>query len=70
MNTITIPKKLIQNDDLVIIPRRRFEEFLDFEKKIKSRLAEKKDTDNAIKIYQKEKRFGKLKTITSLTELD
>ena len=25
MNTITIPKKLIQNDDLVVIPRKEYE---------------------------------------------
>ena len=28
MNTLTIPKNLIKNDDLVIIPRRKYEELL------------------------------------------
>ncbi|OGI70156.1 hypothetical protein A3A09_03565 [Candidatus Nomurabacteria bacterium RIFCSPLOWO2_01_FULL_42_20] len=28
MTTITIPKKLIFNDDLIILPRRRYEELL------------------------------------------
>lgn len=28
MITITIPKKLIKNDDLVVIPRREYEDFL------------------------------------------
>lgn len=28
MNTITIPKKLIKNDDLVVIPRKEYEKFL------------------------------------------
>ncbi|HDO23697.1 MAG TPA: AbrB/MazE/SpoVT family DNA-binding domain-containing protein [bacterium] len=28
MNALTIPKKLIKNDDLVIIPRREYEKFL------------------------------------------
>jgi len=35
MNTITIPKNLIKNDDLVIIPRQKYEELLDLEKIIK-----------------------------------
>ena len=30
MATITIPKKLIKNDDLIIIPRKEYEELLDF----------------------------------------
>ena len=29
MNTITIPKNLIKNDDLVIIPRQKYEKFLE-----------------------------------------
>ena len=28
MTTITIPKKLIRNDDLIIMPRRKYEELL------------------------------------------
>ncbi len=36
MVTITIPKKLMKNDDLVVVSRREYEEFLDFRlKKIK-----------------------------------
>ena len=35
MNTITIPKNLIKNDDLIIIPRQKYEELLDLEKIIK-----------------------------------
>lgn len=34
MNAITIPKNLIRNDDLVIIPRREYEEFLSYKLKI------------------------------------
>ena len=69
MATITIPKKLIK-DDLVIIPRRRYTEFLNLEKILKKRLAEETDTDLAIQIYKKEKRQGKLRTIRSLADLD
>ncbi|MBI2514690.1 hypothetical protein HYV91_00655 [Candidatus Wolfebacteria bacterium] len=30
MNTITIPQKLAQKDDLVVIPRREYEALLEF----------------------------------------
>ena len=33
MATITIPKKLIKNDDLIVIPRRDYEKLLRFLKK-------------------------------------
>lgn len=33
MNTITVPQKLIKNDDLVIITRREYEEFLSYKLK-------------------------------------
>lgn len=32
MNTITIPKNLIRNDDLVIIPRKEYEALFEFKK--------------------------------------
>lgn len=69
MATITIPKNLIK-EDLVIIPRRRYEEFLNLEEIIKKRLKEEADTDSAIKVYEKERRQGKLKIIKSLADLD
>ncbi|MEK7599095.1 MAG: hypothetical protein AAB474_01410 [Patescibacteria group bacterium] len=69
MNTITIPKNLIKNDDLVVIPRKKYEEFLNLEKTIGKRLSEEADTDLAIKIYNKEKHQKKLKTIKSLNDL-
>jgi len=67
MNTITIPKDLTKESDLVVIPRKKYEEFLGFEKR---RLAEELDTDSAIKIYKKEKRQGKLRVVRSLANLD
>lgn len=70
MDTITIPKKLIKEKELVLVPRRRYEEFLELEKIIKKRLAEEKDTNAAIRIYKKEGKQGKLKTIKSLADLD
>ena len=32
MNTITIPKQLTKNDDLVVMPRREYEALLEFKK--------------------------------------
>ncbi len=70
MATITIPKKLIKEKDLILIPRREYEKFLNLEKMIGKRLIEEADTDLATQIYQKEKKQGKLKAIKSLADLD
>ncbi|OGI63908.1 hypothetical protein A2914_02185 [Candidatus Nomurabacteria bacterium RIFCSPLOWO2_01_FULL_41_21] len=69
MATITIPKNFISNDDLVIIPRKEYESFLDIGKQWKKRLFEEEDTDQAIAIYKKEKKQGKLKISKSLSSL-
>lgn len=70
MATITIPEKLIKEKELVIIPRRTYEEFVNLQKEAKKRADEELDTDTAIKIYKKEKKKGKLKVIKSLADLD
>jgi hypothetical protein len=70
MNTITIPKNLIRNDDLVIISRKKYERFLNLEKMIEKKLTEEADVDLAIQMYKKEKLRGKLKIIKSLSDLD
>ncbi len=41
MATITIPRKLMKNDDLVIIPRQEYEAFARWEKAVKIRLEDK-----------------------------
>lgn len=69
MNMLTIPKKFILNDDLVIIPRKQYESFLDVGKQWEKRLFEEADTDEAISIYKKEKKHGKLKVLKSLASL-
>lgn len=70
MATITIPEKLIKERELVIIPRRTYEEFITLQKTAKKRTDEERDTDTAVKIYKKEKKEGKLKAIKSLADLD
>ncbi len=64
---ITIPKEIIRQGDLVLIPRREYEEFL---KLRKQREWEEKDTNEAIRIFREEKKKKKLIKIKSLTDLD
>ncbi|MDO8482898.1 MAG: hypothetical protein Q7S86_03715 [bacterium] len=66
---LTIPKNFISNDDLVIIPRKQYESFLNIGKQWEKRLFEEKDTDEAIAVYKKEKKQGKLKVVKSLSSL-
>ena len=69
MNMLTIPKNFISNDDLVIIPRKQYESFLSVGKQWNKRLFEEKNTDEAIAVYKKEKKQGKLKVVKSLSSL-
>ena len=55
MTTITISGKLIKEKELIVIPRKKYEEFVNLEKMLKNRMAEEKDTDEAIAIYKREK---------------
>ena len=67
MNTIIkIPKETAQKGNLVLIPQSEYEEFLRFFKK---RKMEEKDVDNAIKVFQKEKKERKLFKFNSFKEL-
>lgn len=66
MNIVTIPKKLVEKGDLVIVPRAEYEEVL----KIRRRLLwEEKDTDEAIRVFERERKAGKLKKASSFSEI-
>lgn len=69
MATITIPEKLKKEKELIVIPRKKYEEFINFEKLLKNRLAEEKDTDEAIRIFEKERRENKLKKAYNFSEI-
>ncbi len=69
MTTITIPKNLRGEKELIVIPRKKYEEFIGLEKLLKSRMTEEKDTDEAIAIYKREKAQNKLKVLKSLADL-
>ncbi|MFH1956695.1 MAG: hypothetical protein ABIJ28_03550 [Patescibacteria group bacterium] len=68
MATITIPKNLIKSDDLVIIPRKEYEDFLEIKKEERGRVTEA-DVLRWSKEARKLKKAGKLPTLRSLKEL-
>jgi hypothetical protein len=66
MNTITIPRRIAQKGDLVVMPRADYEKVL----KIKKRLLwEEKDTDEAIRVFHKEMKGGKLKKAAHFSDI-
>ncbi|MBI4159729.1 hypothetical protein HY504_01050 [Candidatus Wolfebacteria bacterium] len=64
MITITIPKKLIKEDDLVIMPRKEYEAFLRLLKRSKGKSYSQldMDLDEAIAEYRAGKFFGPFDT--------
>lgn len=66
-NVITIPREYIRKRELVLIPRDEYEEFLRLRRQ---REWEKKDTDEAIRIFKQEKKNKKLIKIKSLGDID
>jgi hypothetical protein len=68
MATITIPKKLIRNDDLVILPRKEYEEYLELKEKRMEEITEE-DILRWSKDAKKLKKAGKLPVLRSLKEL-
>ncbi|MEK7150047.1 MAG: hypothetical protein AAB688_00300 [Patescibacteria group bacterium] len=71
MVTITIPKNLIKNDDLVIVSRKEYESLKACTIPtfyLKGKEAEK--LDKLVKGGMKEYQGGKCKTIKSLADLD
>jgi hypothetical protein len=70
MTFVTIPRTVGKEKELVLIPRRDYEKFLHLEEDAKKRVMEELDADKAVRVYQKEKRAGKLKSIKSLADLN
>ncbi|MDP3784843.1 MAG: hypothetical protein Q8R12_02085 [bacterium] len=65
-SVLTIPKKLAQKGDLVVVPRAEYEDAL----RVKARLLqEEADTDEAIRIFEKEARAKKLKVATDFASI-
>lgn len=70
MPVITISKELFGEKELVVIPRKKYREFVNLQKIFEVRTAKEQDVESAVRIYKREKRKGKLKIIRSLAELD
>jgi len=71
MATITIPKNLIKNDDLIIIPRKEYETMK--AQILPTFYLKGKEADKLDKLIReglKEYQEGKCKTIKSLADLD
>ena len=63
---LTIPQKLIQKGELIIVPRVEYEAAL----KIKRRLLwEEKDTDEAIRVFEKERKAHALRKASAFSEI-
>ena len=68
MTTITIPKKLTRGEELIVIPRKEYEKFLELKEKRKEQITEK----DILRWSREAKRFkkaGKLPILRSLKEL-
>jgi len=62
MPTITIPKEAGKAEDLVAVPRADYE-------RLKKLLWEVTDTDEAISVFKKERKSGKLKSATNFAAI-
>lgn len=54
----------------VVISKKEYDEFLLYQKNMQKTTEEERDTDEAITVYKKEKKEGKLRKLKSLAELD
>lgn len=67
MDAITIPKKLARNGDLIVVPRKEYEELLRIHKKHKQFYDDlDKDLGKTIKSYKNGKAIGPFHSIASL----
>lgn len=66
MDTITIPRRISRKGDLVVIPRVEFDEWLKIKKRL---LLEEKETDEAIRIFNRELKSGKLKRAVRFSDI-
>lgn len=63
---LTIPKRLIQQGELVIVPRAEYEASLQIQKRL---LWEERDTDEAIAIFEKERKARLLKKTSGFAKI-
>lgn len=66
VDILTIPKRLIQRGELVIVPRAEYEASLQIQKRL---LWEERDTDEAITVFEKERKARILKKASGFAEI-
>ena len=65
-NVLTIPRELAQKGELVLVPRADYEEML----KVNTRLLwEEADTDEAVRIFEKERKEQTLKEAKGFADI-
>ena len=69
MPTITLPKKIVKNQALIAVPSRLYDEFAEWQEKIKSARTFKPTTAEKKALTRARKNFAKGKYLT-LTELE
>lgn len=65
-NILTIPRRLLQRGELVIVPRAEYEASLEIRKRL---LWEERDTDEAIAVFEKERKARRLKKASGFAEI-
>ena len=63
---LTIPKHLTKRGELVIVPKDQFQKMAALARRLSR---EEKDTDEAIRVFEKERRAGKLKNAAKFSEI-
>ncbi|MEK7501027.1 MAG: hypothetical protein AAB642_02795 [Patescibacteria group bacterium] len=72
MTTRTLTPNLLKEMDLIVVPRKEYEDLLSLQEMFGRKLAESedvKDTDEAIRVYKQEKKQKKLRVLKSLADL-
>ena len=69
MPIISISRKMLSEKELVVVPRKEYEQLLHLQKLAKRHFEEIKDTDEAVAIYKEEKKANKLKVLKSLSRI-
>ncbi|PIS39351.1 MAG: hypothetical protein COT33_02415 [Candidatus Nealsonbacteria bacterium CG08_land_8_20_14_0_20_38_20] len=68
MATITIPKRITKGEELIVIPRKEYEGYLELKEKIKEQITEE-DVLRWSREAKRLKKTGKLPLLRSLEEI-
>lgn len=65
-NILTIPRRLLQRGELVIVPRAEYEASLETQRRL---LWEERDTDEAVAVFEKERKARRLQRASGFAEI-